>query len=188
MSARRFIPISESVIALAIKIAEREGVPLREFIERVLAEVLKSMQYRSNVTEVLALSDLMDDLRRMGGALLPSDVVYKVIELIDNDHFNELLNAIKRSASWYGMLVRVKRGATVDVLKLVLSTWFPDTNISVEAGGNGLFKVIVSSPKYSDRLTRMIEVVVSELCNSMGIKVEELSSEVGIVRALLRVS
>ncbi|HDN76191.1 MAG TPA: hypothetical protein ENG05_03580 [Acidilobales archaeon] len=187
MSARRFIPISESVIALAIKIAEREGIPLREFIERVLNEVLKSMQYRSNVTEVLALSDLMDDLRRMGGALLPSDIVYRLIDSMNEDLYNELLNTMRRLASWYGMLVRVKRGTTIEALKLVLSMWFPDTNVNIAGEGNKVFRVIVSSPKYSERLTKVLEIVVRELCESMGLKIKELGGEVGIIKAVIEV-
>jgi len=187
VSARRFIPISESVIALAIKIAEREGMPLREFIERVLNEVLKSMQYRSNITEVLALSDLMDDLRRMGGALLPSDVVYRLIDSMSEELYDELLNTMRRSASWYGMLVRVKRGTTVEALKLVLSIWFPDTNVSITGEGSKVFRVVISSPKYSERLTKILEVVVRELCESMGIKIKELGSEVGVIKAIIEV-
>ena len=187
MSSRRFIPISESIITLAIKIAEREGVPLREFIERILAEVLKTMQYRSNITEVLAISDLMDDLRRMGGALLPSDVVYKIIEALNDELFDELLNSLKRSASWYGMLVKVKRGATIEALKLVLGTWLPDVNISVTSEGDNSYKIVISSPKYSERLTRIAREVTYELCRSMGLKVRELDSEVGVIKAVIEV-
>ena len=187
MSARRFIPISESIVALAIKIAEREGIPLREFIERVLSEVLKSMQYRSNITEILSLSDLLDDLRRMGGALLPSDAVYKLIDDMSEDSYNELLGIIKRSASWYGMLVKVKRGSTIDALKLVLTVWFPDTNVNIVGEEGNHFKIVISSPKYSERLTKILEVVVRELCSSMGFNIKELVSEVGIIKAVIEV-
>ncbi len=185
MSAKRFIPISESVLSVAVKVAEKVGTPLREFIERVLAEVLRSMQYRSDILEVLALSDLMDDLRRIGGALLPFTVVRVVIESMDDSTYDQLINELRRMASWYGMLVKVKRGADVDVLKLVLSVWFPDANVSVTTDEKGLNHLVLSSPNYSDRLTNAASVVIEELCRSLGINIVSKSVTRGVVKVVM---
>jgi len=185
VSAKRFIPISESVLSVAVKVAEKVGTPLREFIERVLAEVLRSMQYRSDILEVLALSDLMDDLRRIGGALLPFTVVRVVIESMDDSTYDQLINELRRMASWYGMLVKVKRGADVDVLKLVLSVWFPDANVSVTTDEKGLNHLVLSSPNYSDRLTNAASVVIEELCRSLGINIVSKSVTRGVVKVVM---
>ena len=131
LSAKRFIPISESVLAVAAKLAERSGTPLRDFIESVLAEVLKAMQFRSNVIEVVSLSDLLDDLRRVGGVVVPKEFIYKFLELMDDDLFQELVDEVRRIASWYGTLVKVKRGPYVETLRLVLNVWLPDMNVSI---------------------------------------------------------
>ena len=185
MSAKRFIPISESVLSIAVKDAERVGTPLREFIERVLAEVLRSMQYRSDILEVLALSDLMDDLRRIGGALLPFSIVKLVIDQMDDATYNQLLNEVRRMASWYGMLVKVKRGTDIDVIKLVLSVWFPDANISITSDEEGNNHLVVSSPNYSMRLTNLVLAVIEELCRSFGINIISTSSTQGVVKVVM---
>ncbi len=185
MSAKRFIPISESVLSIAVKVAERVGTPLREFIERVLAEVLRSMQYRSDILEVLALSDLMDDLRRIGGALLPFSIVKLVIDQMDDTTYNQLLNEIRRMASWYGMLVKVKRGTDIDVIKLVLSVWFPDTNVSITSDEEGNNHLVISSPNYSIRLTNLVLAVIEELCRSFGINIISTSLSQGVVKVVM---
>ena len=111
LSAKRFIPISESTLSVAAKLAERAGIPLREFIESVLAEVLKAMQFRSNIIEVISLSDMLDDLRRAGGVILPQSFVYRLVESLDEEVFAELLSEVRRTASWYGTL-RLRGGLT----------------------------------------------------------------------------
>ena len=185
MSAKRFIPISESVLSIAVKVAERVGIPIRELIERVLAEVLRSMQYRSDILEVLALSDLMDDLRRIGGALLPFNIVKLVIDQMDDATYNQLLNEIRRMASWYGMLVKVKRGTDIDVIKLVLSVWFPDANISIASDEEGNNHLVVSSPNYSVRLTNLVLAVIEELCRSFGINIISTSLSQGVIKVVM---
>ncbi len=184
MSAKRFIPISESVLGLAAKLAERSGTPLRDFIESLLAEVLRGMQYRSDIIEVISLSDLLDDLRRVGGAALPAEVAYRLIDGLSDDVFNEVLSEVRKAASWYGTLVRVKRGSTVEALKLVLSVWLPDMNVSV-LRGEGIVRVVASSNRQPKRVTELAAAVVEEMCRALGLDLKELVIEKGIVKAVI---
>jgi len=181
LSAKRFIPISESVLAVAAKLAERSGTPLRDFIESVLAEVLKAMQFRSNVIEVISLSDLLDDLRRVGGVVVPKEFIYKFLESMDDDLFQELVDEVRRIASWYGTLVKVKRGPYVETLRLVLNVWLPDMNVSIVRSGSNV-RVIASASKQPMRATELAGVVIEELCRSLDLKIKDLIVEKGIVK------
>ncbi len=182
LSAKRFIPISESVLAVAAKLAERSGIPLRDFIESVLSEVLKAMQFRSNVIEVISLSDLLDDLRRVGGVVVPKEFIYRILESVDDGSFQELVDEVRRIASWYGTLVKVKRGPYVETLRLVLNVWLPDMNVSIIRSNNSI-KLIASSSKQPLRASQLAGVVIEELCKSLDLKVKDLIVEKGIVKA-----
>ncbi|MCD6084406.1 MAG: hypothetical protein J7J20_02560 [Desulfurococcales archaeon] len=181
LSAKRFIPISESVLAVAAKLAERSGIPLRDFIESVLAEVLKAMQFRSNVIEVISLSDLLDDLRRVGGVVVPKDFIYKFLESMDDELFSELIDEVRKIASWYGTLVKVKRGPDVETLRLVLNVWLPDMNVSIVRSGSSV-RLIASASKQPMRATELAGVIVEELCKSLDLKVKDLIIEKGIIK------
>jgi len=181
LSAKRFIPISESVLAVAAKLAERSGIPLRDFIESVLAEVLKAMQFRSNVIEVISLSDLLDDLRRVGGVVVPKDFIYKFLESMDDELFSELIDEVRKIASWYGTLVKVKRGPDVETLRLVLNVWLPDMNVSIVRSGSSV-RLIASASKQPARATELAGVIVEELCKSLDLKVKDLIIEKGIIK------
>jgi len=181
LSAKRFIPISESVLAVAAKLAERSGIPLRDFIESVLAEVLKAMQFRSNVIEVISLSDLLDDLRRVGGVVVPKEFIYKFLESMNDDLFQELVDEVRRIASWYGTLVKVKRGPDVETLRLVLNVWLPDMNVSIVRSGSSV-RLIASASKQPARATELAGVIVEELCKSLDLKVKDLIIEKGIIK------
>ena len=182
LSAKRFIPISESVLAVAAKLAERSGIPLRDFIESVLSEVLKAMQFRSNVIEVISLSDLLDDLRRVGGVVVPKEFIYRILESVDDGSFQELVDEVRRIASWYGTLVKVKRGPYVETLRLVLNVWLPDMNVSI-IRSNSSVKLIASSSKQPLRASQLAAVIIEELCKSLDLKVKDLIVEKGIVKA-----
>ena len=181
LSAKRFIPISESVLAVAAKLAERSGIPLRDFIESVLAEVLKAMQFRSNVIEVISLSDLLDDLRRVGGVVVPKDFIYKFLESVNDELFSELIDEVRKIASWYGTLVKVKRGPDVETLRLVLNVWLPDMNVSIVRSGSSVI-LIASASKQPARATELAGVIVEELCKSLDLKVKDLIVEKGIIK------
>ena len=181
LSAKRFIPISESVLAVAAKLAERSGIPLRDFIESVLAEVLKAMQFRSNVIEVISLSDLLDDLRRVGGVVVPKDFIYKFLESMNDELFSELIDEVRKIASWYGTLVKVKRGPDVETLRLVLNVWLPDMNVSIVRSGSSV-RLIASASKQPARATELAGVIVEELCKSLDLKVKDLIVEKGIIK------
>jgi len=181
LSAKRFIPISESVLAVAAKLAERSGIPLRDFIESVLAEVLKAMQFRSNVIEVISLSDLLDDLRRVGGVVVPKDFIYKFLESMNDELFSELIDEVRKIASWYGTLVKVKRGPDVETLRLVLNVWMPDMNVSIVRSGSSV-RLIASASKQPARATELAGVIVEELCKSLDLKVKDLIVEKGIIK------
>ncbi|MCD6428251.1 MAG: hypothetical protein J7L12_01490 [Desulfurococcales archaeon] len=114
---------------------------------------MRAMQFRSNIIEVISVSDLLDDLRRVGGVILPKDFVYRVLESINDDLFQELVDEVRRIASWYGTLVRVKRGPYIETLRLVLSAWLPDMNVSI-IKGDASVRLVASSSKQPLRATQ----------------------------------
>lgn len=179
-SNKRFIPISEDLVLEAVKIAERDGVPLRDFLERVLSEVVKAMKYRSNVLEVLANADAVEDLRRVSGVLLPLNFVYRLLDTVGEDEFKALVEDVRRIASWYGLLAKVKRGPSVYEFKRVLNLWLPDMNVDVIDLG-GRFKVVASSPNQPLRATLIAKYVVEELVRSMELKLSSLEYSKGLI-------
>ncbi|OYT51534.1 MAG: hypothetical protein B6U73_01830 [Desulfurococcales archaeon ex4484_204] len=187
LSAKRFIPISESTLSVAAKLAERAGIPLREFIESVLAEVLKAMQFRSNIIEVISLSDMLDDLRRAGGVILPQSFVYRLVESLDEEVFAELLSEVRRTASWYGTLAKVKRGPDLETLRLVLNVWFPDMNVSIVKGGNS-YRVIAASSNQPVRVTNLARAALEELCKALDLEVKDIQVSRGIIKVSVRCS
>lgn len=181
MSAnKRFIPISEDLVLEAVKIAERDGVPLKDFIERVLSEVVRAMKYRSNVLEVLANADAVEDIRRISGVLLPFNFVYRLLDTVGEDEFKALVEDVRRIASWYGLLAKVKRGSSVYEFKRVLNLWLPDMNVDVIDLG-GRFKVVASSPNQPLRATLIAKHVVEELVRSMELKLGSLEYSKGLI-------
>jgi hypothetical protein len=183
-SSKRFIPISEDIVLEAVKIAERDGVPLRDFIERVLSEVVRVMKFRSNVLDVLANADAVEDIRRVSGVLLPSNFVYKLLESISEEDFKALVEDVRRIASWYGVLAKVKRGPSIYEFKRVLSLWLPDMNVDVIDLG-GKFKVVASSPNQPLRATLIAKYVVEELAKSMELKLSSFEFSKGLVSVVI---
>ena len=183
-SSKRFIPISEDIVLEAVKIAERDGIPLRDFIERVLSEVVRVMRFRSNVLDVLANADAVEDIRRVSGVLLPSNFVYKLLESVSEEDFKTLVEDVRKIASWYGVLAKVKRGSSVYEFKRVLSLWLPDMNVDVIDLG-GRFKVVASSPNQPLRATLIARHVVEELAKSMDLKLSSLEFSKGLVSVVI---
>ncbi|MEM0505635.1 MAG: hypothetical protein QW267_07080 [Sulfolobales archaeon] len=179
-SNKRFIPISEDLVLEAVKIAERDGVPLRDFLERVLSEVVRAMKYRSNVLEVLANADAVEDIRRVSGVLLPLNFVYRLLDSMSDEEFKALVEDVRRIASWYGLLAKVKRGPTVYEFKRVLNLWLPDMNVDIIDLG-GRFKVVASSPNQPLKATLIAKYVVEELAKSMELKLSSLEHSKGLI-------
>ena len=140
------------------------------------------MQYRSDVIEVISLSDLLDDLRRVGGVVVPREVVYRFINSVDEESYRKLVDEVVKIASWYGTLVKVKRGPNVETLKLVLNVWFPDMNVNVVRGEDGV-RLIASSSKQPIKVSRLAGAVIKELCRALDLRIKELVVEEGIVKA-----
>ncbi len=182
MAGKRFVPISESVIMIAAKVAERFGMPTRDFIEFILAEVLKSLQYRSDVLEVISISDMLDDLRKAGGLVMPQRVVYSIVQSLNNELLTELEDELRKVASWYGTLVRVKRGQTIEALRTMLSVWFPDMNINIVKKDDGSITVVATSSRQPKEVTRLAGAAMSELCKALGLRVESVIIERGVIR------
>ncbi len=183
-SSKRFIPISEDLILEAVKIAERDGIPLRDFIERVLSEVVRVMKYRGSVLDMLVDVDAIEDIRRVSGVLLPTNFVYRLLDQVGEEVFNELVNEVRRIASWYGLLAKVKRGSSVYELRRVLNIWLPDMNVDVVSLGNR-FKVVASSPNQSLRATLIARCVIEELARSMELKLSNLEFSKGLISVVV---
>ncbi len=182
---KRFIPVSEDVVFELGRIAERVGIPIPELTERILREVTRAFKYRSDILKMLVNVDAVEDLRRLGCVILPSNATFEVIESLDEKAFNRVVEELKRSAAWYGELAKVKRGKDIDEFVRVLNLWLPVANTDVIELGDGKFKVVISIFSRSSRLSIMAEAIVRELLKALEYNVVEFESRDGVIVATL---
>jgi len=178
---KRFIPVSEDIVFELGRIAERVGIPIPELTERILKEITRAFKYRGDILKMLVNVDAVEDLRRLGCVVLPSNVTFEVVDNLDENAFNRVVEELKRSAAWYGELAKVKRGKDVDEFVRVLSLWLPIANIDVVELGDGRFKVVVSIFSRSNRLSKIAEVIIRELLKALEYNVIDFESRDGVI-------
>ncbi|MEM0047226.1 MAG: hypothetical protein QW437_06705, partial [Fervidicoccaceae archaeon] len=166
---RRFLAISEDVIVEAMNVGERVGIPFTALIENILSDVLRIMKYKPEISSAIAYADSMDDILRLGGVVLPWEVVKKVIENMSEEERKEMMDELYRMSSWYAELAKVKRGSSLLELKNTISIWIPSANLDI-AEEDGSYKIIVSFRDSQSSLLDFAERIVEGLLKGYGLK------------------
>jgi len=167
---RRFLAISEDIIAEAMSVGERVGVPFTTLIENILSEVLRIMKYKPEISSAISYADSLDDILRLGGIVMPWGIAKRVIEEMGEDRKRELLDELFRMASWYGELAKVKRGSSLMELKSSISLWIPMASVDIIEENSGIYKIIVSFQDSQSSSLDLAEKIVEGLAKGYGIK------------------
>lgn len=187
---KRFVPVSENIIREAMRISEKSGIPLRDFVEKILETVVSYMRYKPNLLDVIHTLDALEDLRRIGCVMLPQNLVRKILENASEEDFRELIEELGRAASWYGVVAKAKRGSSVEDIKTALQIWLPNIEVYVTSidGSPNSYKLVISppihiasSPRVIDRLSIILETVVSSIIGSMGGSISSITNSNGII-------
>jgi len=171
---RRFIPISEAILDEAMKVAERVGIPYNILIEKILNETMKVMKYKPNVLDMLSMADSLDDIRRLGGIVLPWVFVKKTLDSMSASDFNELLKELSKISLWYGELARVKRTSSPGEFQRAISLWIPSSSIDVLSEEEGVYKFVVALLEASPRVIEVAKTIVSGLAKGYNLKIIEI--------------
>jgi hypothetical protein len=182
---KRFVPINENIIAEAIKLAEKTGLPLRDFIERILETVINYLKYRPDLLELIQDLDVIEDIRRIGGVILPYNIVYEILNKIDEEHYNKIVDEVKKMASWYGLVVKAKFATDINVLKRTLHIWLPDMKIDISRIDNTRFRIVATSPNQPERVTMLAKEIAESLIASMDLKLESINGSKGILSMVI---
>jgi hypothetical protein len=192
--SKRFVPVSEGIIREAMRISERSGIPLRDLIEKILETVINYMRYKPNLLEVIHLLDSLEDLRRIGCVMLPQGAVKKILSKASEEDFREILEELGKTASWYGVVAKAKRGSSIDDIQTVLQVWMPNIEVHVSSvdGGQGRYKIVISPPIHmiqdaavSERMALVLETIARNIVNSMGGSIEKATNSDGIVSMVI---
>jgi len=167
---RRFLAISEDIIAEAMSVGERVGVPFTTLIENILSEVLRIMKYKPEISSAISYADSLDDILRLGGIVMPWEIAKRVIEEMGEERKRELLDELFRMASWYGELAKVKRGSSLAELKSSISLWIPMASLDIIEEASGIYKIIVSFQDSQSSSLDLAEKIVEGLAKGYGLK------------------
>lgn len=182
---KRFLAISEEIIANAMEVSEKVGIPFTVLIERILSDVLRMMKYNSNFSEVIAYADSLNDIMRLGGAVLPWELTKKAIEGMSEEHYKSILMEMEKISSWYAELSKVKRGPTPAEFKKAIQLFLPSSNVDVIEDGKAL-KFVISINDASERLISLITSVINGLVKGFSLEPIEISKGDSLVVAKLR--
>lgn len=174
MPKKRMVPISEEIIDEAIKTGERLGVPYLTLIEKILSSVLKIMRYKSSMLETLSLVDALDDIKKLGGIIFPTSMINISLSNLRTDIFQNLCNEYIKMCTWFGELSRVKRSATVNEFKSILSLWLPIASVDILIDGNE-YKFIVGFVGYGSEVVSIAQCIVEGLARGYNLKISEIS-------------
>lgn len=190
-SPKRFVPLSEEVIREALRLSEKSGIPLRDFIEKTVSSVISYMRYRPDLLNSLHTLDAIEDIRRMGCVMLPQGVVKKILETLPEKDFQDILDELGKAASWYGVVANAKRGASIESIQTALQLWLPGVDVHVSRSqGSGTFYKLVFSPQAhmaSERLSAVIETIASNIASSMGARLVSVENHRGVLSMVIQV-
>lgn len=173
-SRRRFVPLPETLIDEAMRASERVGMPYLVLIERILETNLKIIKYKPTILKALVLADALDDLKRLGGLILPWNIAKASIESIPESSFGELLREMERMSAWFGELSRVKRGSSPSEFETALSVMIPSAVVEVIQETDDVFKFVITFLDYSPRLLQLAETIAIGLAKGYGLNVLEI--------------
>jgi len=185
VSTRRFVALPERLLIDAIKVAESMGIPYTVLIERILSEVLKVLRYKRDLLESLAMVDSYDDVRRLGGIVLPEKIVRELLSLAGPAKLGEVCSEVGRMAAWFAELAKVKRSVTPVEVRNSLELWLPSARVDVVREGDSDYKFIVSFVNYSRELLEVSKCAVEGLARGYGLDPYDISvgSSVIVLRA-----
>jgi len=183
---RRLIPVSEDLVDRIIRISEKLGVPFRDLLESLISSVLDIVEYDMDMARALEIIDALWDLIRISGVLLPREAVYRIIDAVSDSELEEIMRILKHACRWYAELSRLKRGASLRDLKILLSAWFPDASIDIRSSPTGA-KIVISSMNYSERVLCIVREVAVEFLRSLGYRVVSAESGEGIVSLVVEI-
>jgi len=173
-SRRRFVPLPEALIEEAIKVSERVGVPYLVLIERVLEANLNVMKYKPTILKALLVADAIDDLRRLGAALLPWGVFKAALNSMSEAEFNALLGEMERVSLWFGELARVKHGSSPGAFESALSAFMSTALVDVVQEDRDVYKFVVTFLDQPPRVLSFAEAVAVNLAKGFNLKVLEV--------------
>jgi hypothetical protein len=143
---------------------------------------------------VIHLLDSLEDLRRIGCVMLPQGAVKKILSKASEEDFREILEELGKTASWYGVVAKAKRGSSIDDIQTVLQVWMPNIEVHVSSvdGGQGRYKIVISPPIHmiqdaavSERMALVLETIARNIVNSMGGSIEKATNSDGIVSMVI---
>lgn len=185
MSARRFVALPERLLVDAIKVAESMGIPYTVLIERILSEVIKVLRYKRDLLESLAMVDAFDDIRRLGGVVLPEKAVREMLSYVGPAKLGEVCSEVSRMAAWFAELAKVKRSVTPAEIRNSLELWLPSASVDLIKEGDDSYKFVVSFVSYSRELLEVSKCAVEGLARGYGLDPYDVSvgSAVIVLRA-----
>ncbi len=167
------MPISEEIIDEAIKVGERIGIPYLVLVEKILSSVLRIMQHKGNILEVLSMVDALDDIKRLGGILFPASMVNSSLINFKSDSFQTLCNEYIKMCTWFGELSRIKRSATVNEFKSVLTLWLPTASMDVSHNGDD-YKFVIGFLGYSPEVVSLARCIIEGLIRGYDLNASEM--------------
>lgn len=186
--SKRLVPISENVVKELMEFSSRIGIPFRELVEKILISFAEVSRTNPHLINIIYNFDLLEDLRKIGGIILPQNFINKLIEKMSDEDLEELREELKRSSSWLGLLVKVKRGGSLENMIDILKIWLSNMKIDVIPLQNekDLYKIVISSPEQDERTGLLIEAIIEGVSKAFDATIISRDIEKGIVVAVIR--
>ncbi|MCX8184871.1 MAG: hypothetical protein RMI56_00355 [Sulfolobales archaeon] len=181
MSSRRFVALPEKLLSEAVKIAEKLGIPYTVLIERILSEVLQVLKHKKNLLESLSAVDAFDDIRKLGGVILPASVAREILKGLDRESMSRVCRELDRVAAWYAELGKVKRSVNPTEIGTSLTLWIPGANVDVVREGEKNYKFVVSSVNFTEELLELSRCIAEGLIRGYGLDSYELHTEPSVL-------
>jgi len=186
--SKRLVPISENVVKELMEFSSRIGIPFRELVEKILISFAEVSRTNPHLINIIYNFDLLEDLRKIGGIILPQNFINKLIEKMSDEDLEELREELKRSSSWLGLLVKVKRGGSLENMIDILKIWLSNMKIDVIPLQNekDLYKIVISSPEQDERTGLLIEAIIEGVSKAFDATIISRDIEKGIVVTVIR--
>jgi hypothetical protein len=186
--SKRLVPISENVVKELMDFSSRIGIPFRELVEKILISFAEVSRTNPHLINIIYNFDLLEDLRKIGGIILPQNFINKLIEKMSDEDLEELREELKRSSSWLGLLVKVKRGGSLENMIDILKIWLSNMKIDVIPLQNekDLYKIVISSPEQDERTGLLIEAIIEGVSKAFDATIISRDIEKGIVVTVIR--